>query len=233
MNSGLYSTVSAMRTAQSRMEAITTNLSNLTTPGYKKVGTSVRAFQVPGQPAGEHNIVAGVRVDFEQGNLESSSSPYHVALMGPGFFAVEGTDGEMFTRRGTFRVDDRGVLQSDEGFPVAWKGLRGRVDPVGLPVTIDGAGVVRQGQNVIGTLKVVDFDSPDRLTRIGGGYFLANGNTRETPTDAVVHQSMLETANVAGVEELVNMINVQRSFESATQMMKMLDQSYQRLNQAR
>ena len=82
-------------------------------------------------------------------------------------------------------------------------------------------------------LRIVDFDRPDKLEQIGGGYFQATPETRETPTEAVIYQSTLETSNVAGVEELVNMINVQRSFESATQMMKMVDESYKRLNQAR
>jgi len=222
-----------MRTSQTRMEAITTNLSNLSTPGYKKVGTAVRAFQVPGQPAGSHELVTRSQVDFVQGNLQSSSNPYHLGLQGPGFFAVEGMDGELFTRRGTFRVDDQGVLQTDEGFAVAWDGRQGRIDAVGAAVTIDGAGVVRQGNNNIGTLRIVDFDRPDKLAQIGGGYYQANPQTRETKTEAVVYQSTIEASNVAGVEELVNMINVQRSFESATQMMKMVDDSYKRLNQAR
>ncbi|MCA8980867.1 MAG: flagellar hook basal-body protein [Planctomycetes bacterium] len=222
-----------MRTSQTRMEAITTNLSNLSTPGYKKVGTSVRAFQVPGQPVGANELVTRVQVDFVQGNLQASSNPYHLGLQGPGFFAVEGLDGELYTRRGTFRVDDQGVLQTDEGFPIAWQGRGGKIDAVGAPVTIDGSGVVRQGNNNIGTLRIVDFDRPDKLEQIGGGYFQATPETRETPTEAVIYQSTLETSNVAGVEELVNMINVQRSFESATQMMKMVDESYKRLNQAR
>lgn len=233
VNSGLNSIVASMRTSQTRMEAITTNLSNLSTPGYKKVGTAVRAFQVPGQPDGTLEIVARSQVDFVQGNLQSSSNPYHLALQGPGFFAVEGYDGELFTRRGTFRVDDQGVLQTDEGFAVAWEGRQGRVDPVGEAVTIDGTGVVRQGNENIGTLRVVDFDRPDQLTQIGGGYYQAGRGLRETKTEAVVYQSTIEASNVAGVEELVNMINVQRNFESATQMMKMVDESYKRLNQAR
>jgi len=222
-----------MRASQKRMEAITTNLSNLSTPGYKRVGTAVRAFQVPGQPVGTVEIRSRSQVSFVQGALQDSSNPYYLGLEGPGFFGVEGPEGEMFTRRGTFRVDDQGVLQTDEGFPVAFEGAQGRIDPVGLPVTIDGSGVVRQGDEDLGTLRLVDFERPDKLARVGGGYYVGTREAQETVTEAVVHQGALESSNVTGVEELVSMINVQRSFEAATQMMKLVDESYRRLNQAR
>jgi flagellar basal body rod protein FlgG len=233
VNIGLYSGVSSGRAIERRMESVTANLANVDTPGYKRVSTATKAFQVPGGGPGDIELSATSVTDFSQGDLRPSASPFHLALMGQGFFAVEGTDGELYTRRGSFHVDQTGMLLTDEGYPVAWESNPTAIEPTGDLVTVDGSGLVRQGNLEIGRIRFVDFARPERLQTIGGGYFQAGPGTAEQPPDAVVYQHHLEASNVSGIDELVGMITMQRSFESAKSVMQLIDQSYGRLTAAR
>jgi flagellar basal-body rod protein FlgF len=232
MDTGLYSGVSALRTAEKRMEAITANLANVDTPGFKRQAGATRAFTVPGA-AGYLEVDTKHRSDFSQGDLEGSSSPYHLAIDGRGWFVTEGQSGEVYTRRGNFRVDGAGVLQTSEGNPVAWEASSSVIDPHGDLVQIDAHGTVRQGDREIGRLRVTDFEEDSKLQSIGGGYFTASEGMREVPAEGAVHQGHLERSNVSSMDELVSMITVQRSFESANRLVQMINRTYERLLQQR
>ena len=232
MDTGLYSGVSALRTAEKRLEAITANLANIDTPGFKRQAGATRAFTVPGAE-GYLEVDTRHRSDFTQGDLKSSSSPYHLALEGRGWFVAEGPSGELYTRCGTFRVDGAGVLQTAEGYPIAWESNGGLIEAHGDLVQIDGSGAVRQGEKEVGRLRLVDFANDAVLSSIGGGYFTAKEGVSELPAEGVVHQGHLENSNVSSMDELVAMITVQRSFESANRLVQMINQTYERLLQQR
>lgn len=233
MNIGLYSGVSAASSSSRRLEAISSNLANLDTPAFKRVSTATRAFRLPGQRPEDFQLTTHAATDFSQGLLQQSASPYHLALEGSGFFVIDGPEGELLTRNGAFHVDQNGLLLTDEGHPVSWTTPRAAIDPTGEIVAIDGAGLVRQGDQEIGRIRIVDYAKPEELKMLGGGHLLAQRGNVELPAMATVHQRMLEASNVSGIDELVAMINVQRSFESAQSVMRMIDQSYGRLTAAR
>lgn len=233
MNTGLYSGVASGNASERRLESITANLANLDTPAYKRKSTGTKAFQLPGGREGDVSISTQTKTDFSQGDLEPSANPYHLALMGEGFFAVDGPDGELYTRNGQFHVNEDGVLLSAEGYPVAWEAKTDDIDPTGEMVTVDGAGEMRQGAKNIGRLKFVNFGDPAGLGEIGGGYYTGTRGNGEQISDAVVHQHNLERSNVSSVDELVGMITVQRSFENAKEVMQLIDQSYGRLTSQR
>lgn len=221
------------RASERRLEAITANLANINTPAYKRQSSATKAFHVPGPYGGDIQISAHAVTDFTQGDLRSSASPYHLGISGSGFFAVEGPTGEMFTRNGTFHVNRDGVLLSEEGFPVVWNENAAPIDPTGEMVTVSGSGEMRQGTTRLGQLKVVEFDNPRMLGSNGGGYFEAKRGMVERASEGAVHQYRLESSNVSSVDELVGLISAQRSFESAKNVMQLIDQTYGRLTALR
>ena len=232
MSTGIYSGVSAMRASERRLESITGNLANTSTPAYKRRSAVSHGFEV-GTGDRRHLEVATVyNVDFTQGRIERTGNTYDVALMGDGFFAVDGPGGEMYTRNGSFHVDDQGVLLTSEGFPVAMASQIRNVDPFDTPVVIDASGALLQGNNEIARLKVVDFSRRDLLRPDTNGYYQAGPAVQPEPANAEVHQYALESSNASSIDELIAMITVQRAFESASNMMSMLDQSYRELNRA-
>lgn len=233
MNSGLYSGIAAMRSSEQRLQAITANLANVSTPAYKRRTAVSRSFEVGTLGRRHREITTSFTTDFSQGRIERTEDPLSLALKGEGFFVVEGPSGEAYTRNGSFQLDDAGVLQTTGGHAVVWDRGSGRIDPVGDAVRIDTSGQVFQGATAIGRLKIVAFESPELLQIDRQTYFHDPVGLAQTATDAEVHQYALERSNASSVDELIALITVQRAFESATSLVKMLDQTYRRLNRAR
>jgi flagellar basal-body rod protein FlgF len=229
MDNGLYSAAGAMRSGEKRLETIAHNLANVSTRGFKREMTFAHA--VKSARGGELQVVSGLSPDASQGPLESTGNPLDLALDGRGWFAVEDGNGRSYTRDGSFKVDDRGTLVTEDGQPVAWKGARGVLRPTGAAVSVDARGTVRQGDAPIGELDVVDFADPSRLAPSGNGRFTAPAGTQPTQSSASVRQGSVERSNVEAMDELVALVTVQRSFESAATAMRTIEQSYRRLNQ--
>lgn len=222
-----------MRASERQLDAIASNLANLDSPAYKRQNTVTHAFEVGSGERRQLTISTQCVVDFSQGEIKRSGNPLDLALEGDGFFVVETPDGEAYTRNGTFNLDEQGVLRTADGHPVAWDGARGKLESVGEAVTIDGVGVVRQGATKIGSLRLVDFADRGALTLDREGYYHAQrGIARATPT-AIVHQGAIEKSNSSSIDELVEMIRVQRNFESSASLVRSIDQSYRRLNAQR
>lgn len=232
MDMGLYMGVAAMRSSERHMDAITANLANASTAAYKRQGAVTHSFDLGKGDRKHREITTTTQTDFSQGVLERRDDPYSLALDGDGFFAVETPTGEAYTRNGSFHVDEQGELLTTEGFPVAWTGSRGRVQPTGEPVVIDGVGKITQGSNPLGQLKITAFADNQHLLVDAQGYYRATPTLEAKTPEAIVHQGAMERSNAESVDELVSLIKAQRSFESAANMMKSIDQSYKRLNQS-
>ena len=229
VNVGLYRSAVAMAAQQRRLDAISANLANLGTTGYKRGVTAAQEVEVQRPRGPVRGVTTRSEVDFSQGNLQRTGRDFDLALYGQGFFAVEGPDGEVYTRDGNFQVSEGGVLVTEEGFPVAWDEFQGAIDPVGLPVVIDEDGNAKQGVQEIGRLRVVDFADKRVLSKDRLGFWTAPRAVQPGVSDARVHQYSLEDANANGMEEMVEMIGVQRSFEVVARVLQAIDQTYERL----
>lgn len=232
MNVGLYRGAAAMVANERRLEAIAANLANVGTAGYKRIA-AVHNGGLSRRAPGHTTVRTSLSVDWSQGRLQRTGIPTDMALMGQGFFAVEGPEGEKYTRDGHFFLTEDGVLSTQEGFPVAWDGARGHVDPLGERIDVDSSGRITQGTRLVGRLKLVDFPAVELLQQEGGGYFGAQPTLARGPADVEVHQGAVEAANVAAVDEMVALIQTQRAFDAGSRVMSLISQSYRRLNNSR
>lgn len=229
MNVGLYRSAVAMAAQQRDLDAVAANLANLGTVGFKRGVTAAHELEVQRQHGPVRGLSTFSQVDFAQGNLQRTGRQHDLAIFGEGFFAVEGPEGEAYTRDGTFHTTESGVLVTEDGFPVAWETRSGVIDPVGVPLKIDEQGNVRQGLFDLGRLRVVDFEDKQRLTKDAWGFWKAPPDLKEIPAAGRVEQYALEESNASGVEEMVVMINIQRSFEVTARVFEAIDKTYERL----
>lgn len=235
MNVGMYRGMEAMAASEHRLAVLTGNLSNTDTVGFKRV-TSVSHGEPNTGGNEEHAVVkTKVALDWSQGPLNRTGVATDLALRGDGFFAVEsqGSEtGEVFTRDGQFQVDPNGTLVTKDGFPVAWEGARGTLDPYGEPMRVELDGAVHQGDKRVGRLRIVDIPARDELDTNVDGYFTASAALSIDPSASEVHQYALEGSNTSSVEELVRLIETQRFFEAGSNIVNMIGQTYERLAQA-
>ncbi|HEX6885525.1 MAG TPA: flagellar hook basal-body protein [Planctomycetota bacterium] len=229
MNVGLYRSAVAMAAQQRRLDSISANLANVGTIGFKRGVTASHEVEVQRARGPVRGVTTLAQVDFAQGNLQRTGRDLDLALHGDGFFAVEGPEGEVYTRDGTFHMTEAGMLVTEDGLPLAWEEFRGAIDPVGLPLVIDQGGGVRQGVQDIGRLRVVDFPDPSVLSKDARGFWSAPRAVLPQPSEAQVHQYALEDSNANAVEEMVDMIAVQRAFEVTARTFKAIDETYARL----
>ena len=97
-----------------------------------------------------------------------------------------------------------------------------RLDP-NAAITVNKLGYVMQNNQIVGTIGMVDVDNYDYLEKYGENlYYLPPGGNR-IATDANIEQGTLETSNVNVVNEMVNMITIQRAYEAGQEVITSID----------
>lgn len=239
MTDVLAISLQSMQQDMARLERISMNMANATTPGYKReVATSLpsnaaafsdamRGAGRPQQgPQAEPSNAAGVagmlliQTDAHPGTLKSTGQSLDVALTTPGFFEISTEAGLAYTRQGSWQLDARGRLVTAQGNPVMGVGgeiVLSRPNPV-----IDATGQVFESKpgggaesTPVAQLKVVRFDNAKDLRRMGDG-LMGTDQTPSQLTDSEVQlrQGFLENSNVNSMQEMVQLIQSMRHFES-------------------
>lgn len=210
---GLYSAAGGMQAMSLQQDATSHNLSHAMKPGFRR---EILQFDSIGQ---QQDIIApstSLHTDFTPGIHEYTGSKFDVALDGPGFFAVEGPSGTLYTRSGVFQPNGAGQLVTPDGLRVLGDG-----GPISIPldsdlnrveITPDGSIVV--GGGAVAQLKVSSFDKPEQLERVGSSYFQASPDTKATESEAEVRQGYRELGNTTVVQEMVQMLAGARLFEA-------------------
>lgn len=239
MIKGITTTEQAMRPKMTRLETLANNLANINSTGFKKDKLFVQMLNEQTDGPGQGGDLDGVRVksyvDFTEGSLEETGNPLDVALQGPGFFAVTTPAGTRYTRAGSFRFDTEGKLVTQDNLPV-----QGADGVIRLPQTRldarDGIRVLENGEvmldkDLLGRLRIVHFPAQTELMKDGQAFFrTAPGQAMlEGPGEATrVRQGFLEESNVEGIEEMMAMIELNRSFETDQKALQALDASLER-----
>jgi flagellar hook protein FlgE len=125
--SAMYASVSALQSQSSAMAAISDNIANVSTIGYKDTTVSFQTLvtkqtNVTNYSSGGVFSKATQNVDV-QGSLTASNSSTDVAISGNGFFVVNtsatpsASQGLMcYSRAGSFSVDQDGYLVNNSGY---------------------------------------------------------------------------------------------------------------------
>lgn len=216
-------TSSSITALGEQYRAITQNLANASTNGYKAQRTAFSQVLRKSQVA----VETSQYVDFTQGSLVHTGRALDLAINGEGFFVIESPEGEKYTRNGAFRPNVNGQLVNGLG-----ELLAGENGPVTLPpnagegnINVDQQGNIRVNGLQVGKVRVVTFGNAGALVPVGGGAFTAPDNIN--PDDAenyAVIQGHQESSNVSMVEELVGLITVTRLYEANTKTITAQDE---------
>ena len=233
---GLWISAAALSPTTRAQEILANNLANAATGGFRQdrvaferviegagaasgaTGTTatVGASGVAGVSGAEEGLGAAprlvARLDPGPGPLETTDSPFHLAVAGPGYFAVQGPDGELYTRDGTLQLGADGTLLHRSGYPLLTEGGALTVPPGGV-FTVASDGTVSVNGESRGKLRVVTLPDPSSLSHAGSG-LLRSAVPGETDTTSRVIQGSLEGSNVDPVLAMVDMVSLLRGFEA-------------------
>ena len=160
------------------------NLANATTTGFRAQLDSFRAVPVIGGdlPTRAFVVDSTVGTDFTAGALQQTGRDLDVAVQGKGWIAVQLEDGsEGYTRHGSLKLSENGVLQTQSGLNVMGDGGPISIPPdVTLTISKDGTvstnevGIKPGATNVVGRIKLVN-PPEDAIVRGDDGLFHLKG----------------------------------------------------------
>jgi len=128
-------------------------------------------------------------------------------------------EGYLRTKDGDYVLNATGALNMDPN-PANYV----RVDTL-QAFAVDQQGYIYQNEQLVGTLGVVDVENYDYLEKYGENmYNLVEGGVI-TASEANVQQGMLESSNVNVVDEMVNMIAIQRAYDAGQKVIRSVDET--------
>jgi len=235
MDSPSYVALSSLTGRRRQMDVIANNMANVNTPGFQREALVFKEYlkQTRDPAAGPLSRLslaqdfATVR-DLSEGAMLATDNPLDLAIRGEGYFVVRTEDGERYTRRGTFGLDEQGQLVTRTGLPVI--GEAGDVivfppDASEIQINSDGTISVRDvndplAEEVIGRVQVVRFENEYALQREAEGLLRADEEDPIAAPDATVLQGMIEQSNVSGILEMTHMIQTLHSYNAANTLME-------------
>ena len=255
----LYTAASGMQAQQLNLDNIANNLANASTTGFRSrrlqfedlvyqgiVAPGAAATQQTTFPGGLQ-IGLGTRTASSeilptQGDITSTGNPLDLTITGQGFFQVTLPTGDLaFTRSGAFHLDSQGNVVTADGNALT---PNITIPSNALSITVGSDGTVSvtlpaqaQAQQV-GAIQLATFANPGGLNSVGQDLLQPTSASGDailgTPggSDGLgsIQQGALEESNVSVVDEFVNMILAQRSYEANSRVIRAADEMFQTVN---
>ncbi|MBN2420157.1 MAG: flagellar basal-body rod protein FlgG [Deltaproteobacteria bacterium] len=253
----LWTAASGMSAQKLNMDVIAQNLANVNTSGFKKSRADFEDLlyqnlkspgadtssggQVPtGIQIGMGTRPVSVQKIFTQGDFAQTNNQLDMAIEGNGFFRVLSNGEEVYTRAGSFKIDSEGYIVTSQGdrlqpeISIPSNSVNFTIDKGGAMVAMeaDGNTITATGQ-----ITIYNFVNPSGLKSLGGNYYSptpASGDPIEGNPGVdglgTINQGALEMSNVDVVEEMVNMIAIQRAYEISSKSIRSADEMMQMAN---
>jgi flagellar basal-body rod protein FlgG len=259
MEAALWIAKTGLDAQQTRMDVISNNLANVNTTAFKSDRAIFEdlLYQNVKQPGGQttNNTLSptgmmlgtGVKVVatekmHKQGDMINTQAALDLAVQGNGFFQIQLPDGSTgYTRDGTFQLSNTGQVVTALGYPLL-PNITIPNNASSITVGTDGTVSVElingQGAQTLGQLQLANFVNPTGLQPIGNNLYQstqASGQPQLLQPGVngagTLNQGSLEASNVNVVEEMVNMIEVQRAYEINSKAVSAVDDMLKFMNQ--
>lgn len=218
---------SSLTSLMKEFRAITNNIANSNTTGFKRTINSfskeLSEQQQSAGSTGQTNMLKGSvkttsMYDLAQGILVKTDRSLDMSISGKGWFVIETEDGPLYTRNGVFFTNENSQIVDAEGNLVG-----GEDGPVIIPsdvplndIYVGADGSIGYQDTVFGKLKIVDFSEDEQLLKPAGScrYRAPEDLKVKLAENVTVQQGYQESSNVNITEELVQMMRVMRTYES-------------------
>ena len=240
MFKGFYNLASGMLTQQRVLNTVSNNIANVSTPGFKRdtmVNGTFRDMLISrtgnADTRGTVSLDADrsmirtvyeLVTDFAQGGIEETERNLDFCILGNGFFQIQTADGILYTRNGSFSINENGQLSllniglvMGEGGPITLATDNINVNDFGVITDANG--------NLLGRISIADFNDYSALVQVDYGMFQSQGAPDIiNPAGTTLRWQALEASNVSAMDEMMAMMTSQRALQSAAQVLKMYDQ---------
>ncbi len=242
MDRSLYIAMSGAKESELSLAVNTNNLANANTAGFKKDMPQFRSMLVagPGHDSRAYALTERVKTLATDGPLQYTGRDLDFAANGDAWLTVQTPEGdEGLVKTASLQIKPNGDVWDIHGNPIL--GVNGPIKiPPAESVEIGSDGTISYvplgegglGRQVLTQLKLVkpNDTSPENFEKGLDGFMRSKSGTTPDPF-ARVQSGYTEASNVNTVEELVQMISLQRKFELQVKMMETAQKNEQKSDQ--
>lgn len=222
--SGLVeSAVAILSASEKRLEVVSSNISNVSTAGYKRrisfadlvanAGTGTDAVGA---------LLTRTRADLAQGKLNATGNPLDLAISGDGFFQLRDGTETIYSRQGQFKLAADGTVVTPQGFVLQQAGGGDLVlDRANVKILADGT--ILDGARPVGRIGLFAPSGATAVQPLDGSMFHFSDGAANEVSDPQLRQGMTETSNVSVGDEMVTMMASLRQAESGSRLMQTYD----------
>lgn len=232
MNRGYYTAAQGMINQQRILDAISNNVINSNTAGYKKDQVTLKTFQEELFLINSRTETAGTylqtcvdksKTNLEQGAFEYTESRFDMAIYGNVYFNLKDSAGNIFqTRNGQFTLDNDGYLCL--GTTGRVQGENGDIYLGNDDFVVAEDGTITNDEGVVDKLSLTYIPAGADVTKIGDSLFsYAGGETLPASESYVICQGAFEKANIDATKEMTQAIQAQRMYEASSKILQYLD----------
>jgi len=227
VQSGIYVSISSQIALERRLTTIADNMANMNTVGFRS--TEVKFDEVLSKTQNDMNAkIAFVSqgndyLSTKTGELEHTGNGLDFAVKGDAWFSIDTPAGQVLTRDGRFTIKETGELVSSRGYAV--------LDAGGAPIQLNRAGgppevgqdgkIIQDGRQVA-TIGLFEADISKGFVRYENSGIVTTDQPQpivDSGTTGIL-QGYLEQSNVNGINEMTQLIQVNRAFESIAAMIR-------------
>ena len=242
----LYTASLGMLNQQTKLEVVSNNLANANTTGYKKaeafernlIDARANFYNTKGDVE-QNDPPIGSYYDLTAGSMRQTDNPLDLAIEGSGFFVLQDEEGKDFlTRNGSFALNKEGFVVARDGKKLQGENGNIKVDQEffsksrntgeskALDVKVAETGEVFVNDYEIGKVMLADAENKESLQRISDANFVYTYDSEPKylqGNEVRLRQGWLEGSNVNIVDEMVQMIDLQRQFEAGSKVIQTND----------
>lgn len=206
---------------EKRLQAISQNIANAATPGYKRQIAFSQLLE--NKNADDYSTPIYVSIDNSSGKFTESGNPLDLAIIGPAMFMLRDGDRFFYARGGQFSRDAEGALVNSQGMRLQQAG-GGDLFVDRAAIEILGDGTVLSEGSPVGSVGLFEAEGTDALGHLGGSLFSANGRGIIEASGSAIRQGVIESSNVQLSDEMVNLMANNRQVEMGGQLVRTYDQ---------
>lgn len=214
--------LSRQNALQRQMDVLANNMANANTTAYKNQQLILQTQSSKTSFDSALNFVmdrATIR-DTKVGPMVRTGNDLDFALQGEGYFGVKTKDGIRYTRSGSFSLNNKGDLVTQDGESVMSSSGQALNVPVdATAVYIDAAGRLLSDKGEIGRLKVTTFKNEQAMKDVGNSLYQTDDDGQDAKDTRVV-QGALEQSNVKPVIAMTLIADVVRAYQQTSTTMQ-------------
>lgn len=222
--------LSKQKSLLNHADIISNNIANAETTGFKeyKMIEQQKLVFFSNKKGNTYNNDISVVKNMQDGGFVRTDNSLNMAIAGDAFFIVQTPNGIRYTKNGNFTLSNEGMLVTVNGYSV----LNNANAPIIFPANTNEIIFTRNGEIIVNEAEfaeigIAKFDNSQLLAPEGQSllkYTGDNAHRNANDNEFQLLQGFLESSNTNKIQQLTNLMEVQRDVGQVTSLLNTYDE---------